>query len=94
VSLIDLDESLSPKPTTTTQDELAALFGPSLASWNAPPAAPSLAAPIPSNRMGMGMNVNRMASGTPPMQGTIMLPGTPQRQGEEKDPFADLVGLF
>ena len=44
--------------------------------------------------MGMGMNVNRMASGTPPMQGTIMLPGTPQRQGEEKDPFADLVGLF
>jgi ADP-ribosylation factor-binding protein GGA len=89
LSLIDLDESLSPKPKvgssmTTTQDELAALFGPSLASSNPPVPPPAMgmmgfsapqafAAPIPSTNLGMGMNVNRMAmgmppSGTPPLQ--------------------------
>jgi ADP-ribosylation factor-binding protein GGA len=93
LSLIDLDESMSPKvPSTSAQDELASLFGPSLTPANPSmpamqPASQMYASPIPSMGFGGGMGggislpTNNAALPQPTMQpSAIRLSGTPPLQ--------------
>ena len=87
LSLIDFDESLSPKLAgggggMSTVDELGSIFGPSLASSSNPGGVgpiglPTYASPMPLRGMS---GIRTTPSHTPPLPqvGSIMLPGTPQ----------------
>jgi ADP-ribosylation factor-binding protein GGA len=87
LSLIDFDESLSPKggSSMSTVDELGSIFGPSLASSSlssnpagvGPIGLPTYASPMPLRGVS---GIRTTPSHTPPLPqvGSIMLPGTPQ----------------
>jgi len=75
LSLIDFDASMSPKPiaSTSAQEELASLFGPSSASAATKPAVPggtgvppTYSNPVPTTNFGMGMGMGTGMGMTPP----------------------------